>query len=92
MTADGVGRDPDGVAARVREAVAVVRGSAVGEQDDGLRFYDDLGFDSVNLMELKFLLEGGFPELGGLSLPEMLTSLVSIGSLVEYLSLQLAAS
>jgi acyl carrier protein len=68
----------------VREAVAQIVGGEAGELDADLRFYDDLGFDSVMLMELKYRLETRFPELGELSLPEMLSSLVSIGSLADY--------
>ncbi|MFL0396943.1 type I polyketide synthase [Streptomyces albus] len=73
------------VGAGVREVVADILDTAPGELDEELRFYDDLGFDSVMLMELKHRLEARFPEVGELSLPEMLSSLVSIGSLAGYL-------
>ncbi|MBQ0864844.1 type I polyketide synthase [Streptomyces sp. RK75] len=72
------------VHAGVRAVVAEIIDSTPGELDEELRFYDDLGFDSVMLMELKHRLEERFPELGELSLPEMLSSLVSIGSLAVY--------
>ncbi|WP_326691073.1 acyltransferase domain-containing protein [Streptomyces sp. NBC_01795] len=78
------GAPPAHVQARVREVVAQIVGGEAGELDEDLRFYDDLGFDSVMLMELKYRLETRFPELGELSLPEMLSSLVSIGSLADY--------
>ncbi|NUK66389.1 acyltransferase domain-containing protein [Streptomyces lunaelactis] len=83
---------PDRVRQGVREAVATVRGGRHDELDDALRFYDDLGFDSVMLMELKYRLEVRFPELGELSMPEMLSSLVSVESLIAYLSEQLIAA
>ncbi len=50
------------------------------------RFYDDLGFDSVMLMQLKYRIENRLPELGELSLSEMVGSLVSVTTLVEYLT------
>ncbi|MCX4820512.1 acyltransferase domain-containing protein [Streptomyces sp. NBC_01142] len=80
---------PDRVRQAVREAVATVRGGRHDELDDTLRFYDDLGFDSVMLMELKYRLEVCFPQVGELSMPEMLSSLVSVESLIGYLSEQL---
>ncbi|MGI5403978.1 beta-ketoacyl synthase N-terminal-like domain-containing protein [Streptomyces sp. CA-135486] len=84
--------DPDRVRQGVREAVAKVRGGRHDELDDTLRLYDDLGFDSVMLMELKYRLEVRFPEVGELSMPEMLSSLVSVESLIGYLSEQLNAA
>ncbi|MEU4497990.1 type I polyketide synthase [Streptomyces sp. NPDC023998] len=84
--------DPDRVRRGVREAVVKVRGGRHDELDDTLRFYDDLGFDSVMLMELKYRLEVRFPEVGELSMPEMLSSLVSVESLIGYLSEQLNAA
>ncbi|MEV6398582.1 beta-ketoacyl synthase N-terminal-like domain-containing protein [Streptomyces sp. NPDC051907] len=83
---------PDRVRQGVREAVAMVRGGRHDELDDALRFYDDLGFDSVMLMELKYRLEVRFPEVGELSMPEMLSSLVSVESLIGYLAEQLNAA
>ncbi|MFE9392208.1 type I polyketide synthase [Streptomyces sp. NPDC006784] len=83
------GAQPSGAApdfgAGVRAVVAEITGSAPEELGEDVRFYDDLGFDSVMLMELKYRLETRFPELGELSLPEMISGLVSIGSLVAYL-------
>ncbi|MFD4141044.1 beta-ketoacyl synthase N-terminal-like domain-containing protein [Streptomyces sp. NPDC058572] len=83
---------PDRVRQGVREAVAIVKGGRLEEYDDALRFYDDLGFDSVMLMELKYRLEVRFPEVGELSMPEMLASLVSVESLIGYLGEQLNAA
>ncbi|MGP3977401.1 type I polyketide synthase [Streptomyces sp. 8N114] len=84
---DPAAAPPDNTAhiqAEIRTVVAEIIGGAPSELDEDLRFYDDLGFDSVMLMELKYRLEVRFPELGELSLPEMLSSLVSIGSLAAY--------
>jgi acyl transferase domain-containing protein len=70
-------------------AVLGVDAADIGRHD---RFYDDLGFDSVMLMELKTLLEERLPALGELSLPEMMAALVSVDSLVSHLDEQLALS
>ncbi|MFI8852404.1 type I polyketide synthase [Streptomyces sp. NPDC053499] len=69
----------------IRTVVAEIVGGAPSDLNEESRFYDDLGFDSVMLMELKHRLEVRFPDLGELSLPEMLASLVSIGTLATYL-------
>ncbi|MBO8193158.1 acyltransferase domain-containing protein [Streptomyces oryzae] len=69
----------------IRAVVAEITGGTPTALDESVRFYDDLGFDSVMLMELKYRLEARFPELGELSMPEMLPSLVSIGTLAAYL-------
>ncbi|MFF3323707.1 beta-ketoacyl synthase N-terminal-like domain-containing protein [Streptomyces sp. NPDC002889] len=82
----------DRVRQGVREAVAIVKGGRLDEFDDALRLYDDLGFDSVMLMELKYRLEVRFPEVGELSMPEMLASLVSVESLIGYLGEQLTTA
>jgi acyl transferase domain-containing protein len=78
---------PD-VSAAVRAAVTAITGDHSLADDS--RFYDDLGFDSVMFMELKFRLEEGLPALGELSIPEMMSSLVTMSSLVEYLNRHLA--
>ncbi|WP_268874146.1 acyltransferase domain-containing protein [Streptacidiphilus melanogenes] len=76
----------------VPASVAVVLGVDAAEVGRHDRFYDDLGFDSVMLMELKTLLEERLPALGELSLPEMMAALVSVDSLVSHLDEQLALS
>jgi acyl transferase domain-containing protein len=75
----------------VRSAVARTLRIDVEEVGLGDRFYDDLGFDSVMFMELKYRLEEGFPQLGELSIPEMMSSLVTVETLVGYLLSQLTA-
>ncbi|MFJ1705661.1 acyl carrier protein [Kitasatospora sp. NBC_00374] len=71
------------------EAAAVLGGGRPAVPVDA-RFYDDLGFDSVMLMQLKYRIELRFPELGELSLAEMVDSLVNCSTLAEYLT-ELAA-
>ncbi len=79
----------------VREAVyaAVARlvddPSVVIGPDVALR--GDLGFDSVMVMQLTYQLEQRLPALGKLSLPDMLDSIVTPATLVEYLRAQLSA-
>jgi acyl carrier protein len=51
----------------------------------------DLGFDSVMVMQLTYQLEQRLPALGKLSLPDMLDSVVTPATLVEYLRGQLSA-
>jgi acyl carrier protein len=60
------------------------------ELDSELQLVDDLGFDSVMLMEFKSGLEQHFPELGEFSMPEILPHLRTVGSLVDYLALRLS--
>ncbi|MER7540007.1 hypothetical protein ABTX77_35305 [Streptomyces sp. NPDC097704] len=66
------------------------------EEDDGaldeeLQLVDDLDFDSVMLLELKCQLEQRFPELGELSMPEILPELRTVGSILGLLTRRLAA-
>ncbi|QMU78141.1 acyltransferase domain-containing protein [Streptacidiphilus sp. PB12-B1b] len=89
--ADGPAAGPgfDSPTACVRAAVArmLELDSAEVRPDD--RFYDDLGFDSVMFMELKYRLEESYPQLGELSIPEMMSSLVTVETLADYLDSQL---
>ncbi|AUG78892.1 hypothetical protein CFP65_4137 [Kitasatospora sp. MMS16-BH015] len=55
------------------------------ELDDELQLVDDLGFDSVMLMEFLHRLQEHFPALGELSLPETLPHLRTVGSVTEFL-------
>ncbi|WP_035793665.1 acyl carrier protein [Kitasatospora mediocidica] len=79
-----VWREP--VTLEVAAVVAAQDPSRAGLPGADARFYDDLGFDSVMLMQLKYRLETRFPELGELSLADMVGSLLSVGTLVEYLA------
>jgi [acyl-carrier-protein] S-malonyltransferase len=83
-----VGEDP------VREAVLASVARLVDDPtvviEPDLALHGDLGFDSVMLMQLKFQLEKRLPALGKLSLPDMLDSVVTPATLVEYLRAQLS--
>ncbi|MEU1231241.1 hypothetical protein [Streptomyces sp. NPDC005828] len=62
-----------------------------GALDEELQLVDDLDFDSVMLLELKCQLEQRFPELGELSMPEILPELRTVGSILGLLTRRLAA-
>ncbi|WP_267241969.1 type I polyketide synthase [Streptomyces sp. PR69] len=52
----------------------------------GSRLHEDLGFDSIQVMELKARIEKELPQLGSLPVEELLASLSTLGDLVDYLS------
>jgi acyl transferase domain-containing protein len=89
----GLGRKADDPITRiVLDAVTEVLdepGTPVG-LDAALR--NDLGFDSVMLMRLKFKLEQRIPEVGRIALRDMLEYLVTPGVVADFLRLQLAAA
>ncbi|GAA2055061.1 hypothetical protein GCM10009839_74430 [Catenulispora yoronensis] len=89
----GLGRKGDDPITRiVLDAVAEVLaepGAPIG-LDAALR--NDLGFDSVMLMRLKFRLEQRIPEVGKIALRDMLEYLVTPGVVADFLRLQLAAA
>ncbi|MFK8911960.1 acyl carrier protein, partial [Streptomyces sp. YS-3] len=63
----------------------------VGGHDDsavrsGSRLAEDLGFDSIQVMELKTRIENELPELGSLPVEELLASLETVGDLSRYLA------
>ncbi|GGO89035.1 type I polyketide synthase [Wenjunlia tyrosinilytica] len=87
----GDGGAPGDMACAVQEAVASVLGRSTDDVTDQDRFYEDLGFDSVMLMELRHRLEERLPGVGELSLPDMLAALTSVESLTEYLRSRSAA-
>jgi hypothetical protein len=79
----------DALAVAVREAVARIRGLRPEEIAVRDRFGDDLGFDSVMLMELKYRLSSRFPDLEEVALPDLVPGLVDVGTLTDHLKLML---
>ncbi|GAA0668418.1 hypothetical protein GCM10010193_20290 [Kitasatospora atroaurantiaca] len=69
----------------VAQVAAEILGTDAERPTGETRFHDDLGFDSVMLMQLKYRLESRLPELGELSLPDMVDSMRSVRTLAEYL-------
>ncbi|BAJ28568.1 MULTISPECIES: phosphopantetheine-binding protein [Kitasatospora] len=74
-----------GVAAEVA-ALLAERGERDGGFEPSSRFHDDLGFDSVMLMQLKYRIETRFPELGELSLADMVDGLTDVATLAGHLA------
>ncbi|SEK58875.1 type I polyketide synthase [Streptacidiphilus jiangxiensis] len=72
------------VAEKVAAAVAAVGGYSLDELSLRSRLYEDLGFDSVTLMELKKDLEKALPETGEVSVPELIPVLGSLGELIAF--------
>ncbi|MFF4017247.1 type I polyketide synthase [Streptomyces sp. NPDC001843] len=84
-TSDPVSRDRDPVLAAVVDAVTEV-GSYPPEQVVATaRFYEDLGFDSVMIMQLKDRIEARLPHLGEVSVQQLLPALRSVGTLAQFL-------
>ncbi|MEV6652588.1 beta-ketoacyl synthase N-terminal-like domain-containing protein [Streptomyces sp. NPDC051219] len=55
------------------------------------RLHEDLGFDSIQVMELKTRIEDELPQLGSLPVEELLASLETVGDLTGFLSDRLMA-
>jgi acyl carrier protein len=56
------------------------------------RLHEDLGFDSIRVMELKTRIEDALPALGPLPIEDLLASLRTVADLVAYLHGRLADS
>ncbi|MEV5873040.1 type I polyketide synthase [Streptomyces sp. NPDC052101] len=80
------------VADAVLGAIAETGGYAMGEIALRARLYEDLGFDSVTIMQLKARVEAGLPESAELSVQELLPHLSSVGALIEFLREHTAAT
>ncbi|OIJ96818.1 type I polyketide synthase [Streptomyces monashensis] len=71
-------------------AIGQVGGYEVAELGPYLRLYEDLGFDSVMVMELKNRLEERLPALADLTVQDLLPKLASVGDLLSFLREQVA--
>ncbi|WP_030766015.1 type I polyketide synthase [Streptomyces sp. NRRL F-2664] len=86
---DPGGDRPDGedpVLHAVVRAVAEVGGHPVERVVREARFYEDLGFDSVMVMQLKNEVEARLPRVGEVSVQQMLPALRSVGALADFLA------
>ncbi|GAA2939117.1 type I polyketide synthase [Streptomyces enissocaesilis] len=81
----GRGRTDGPVARAALEAVGQVGGYSGAELAPHSRLYEDLGFDSVMIMELKNRLEERLTGLASLTVQDLLPRLSSIGDLISYL-------
>ncbi|MGW0748087.1 type I polyketide synthase [Streptomyces sp. NPDC002587] len=75
----------DPVLLAVVEAVTEVGGYPPERVVREARFHEDLGFDSVMIMQLKNRVEARLPRVGEVSVQRMLPALNSVGSLAEFL-------
>nr|APD72050.1 type I polyketide synthase 2 [Streptomyces sp.] len=75
----------DVVASAVIEAVAGVGGYAPQEISPGSLLFEDLGFDSVMVMELKDRIQERLTGLEAMSVQDLLPRLSSVGDLIDYL-------
>ncbi|MGW0827960.1 type I polyketide synthase [Streptomyces sp. NPDC002845] len=75
----------DPVVRAVTEAVAEVGGYATSEVSRLSLLYEDLGFDSVMVMELKDRLQERLNGLETMSVQDLLPRLSSVGDLADYL-------
>ncbi|MEU2451371.1 beta-ketoacyl synthase N-terminal-like domain-containing protein [Streptomyces sp. NPDC012765] len=84
-------RAADPVLDAVVQAVTEVGGYPPERVVREARFYEDLGFDSVMIMQLKNQVEARLPRVGEVSVQQMLPALRSVGSLAEFLDDMLLA-
>ncbi|UUU39279.1 type I polyketide synthase [Streptomyces sp. NBC_00162] len=75
----------DPVLLAVVQAVTEVGGYPPERVVREARFHEDLGFDSVMIMQLKNRVEARLPRVGEVSVQQMLPALRSVGSLAEFL-------
>ncbi|MFJ7591008.1 beta-ketoacyl synthase N-terminal-like domain-containing protein [Streptomyces sp. NPDC097617] len=86
-----VARADDPVLEAVVQAVTEVGGYPPERVVREARFYEDLGFDSVMIMQLKNQVEARLPRVGEVSVQQMLPALRSVGSLAAFLDDMLLA-
>ncbi|MGW7103632.1 type I polyketide synthase [Streptomyces sp. NPDC054838] len=81
----GPAQDDDPVLLAVVAAVSEVGGHPTERVVREARFHEDLGFDSVMIMQLKNRVEARLPRVGEVSVQQMLPALRSVGSLAAFL-------
>ncbi|MCZ4123239.1 type I polyketide synthase [Streptomyces sp. H39-S7] len=83
---DALSQEREPVLSAVIEAVAEVGDYPLEQVVGSARFYEDLGFDSVMIMQLKDRIEARLPNAGEISVQQLLPALRSVGSLAEFLT------
>ncbi|WP_419992807.1 type I polyketide synthase [Streptomyces boninensis] len=78
--------DSDPVFQAIVQAVAEVGGHDGGLVGRATRFHDDLGFDSVMIMQLKDRIESRLPQAGQITVQQLLPELHTVGTLAAFLS------
>ncbi|UZK58021.1 acyl carrier protein [Streptomyces drozdowiczii] len=66
-------------------AVVEVGGYDPAQVGHATRFYADLGFDSVMIMQLKDRVESRLPQTGSVTVQQILPALRTVGSLAAFL-------
>ncbi|MGR4880729.1 type I polyketide synthase [Streptomyces sp. LARHCF249] len=89
--APGAAPAGDPVLLAVVQAVTEVGGYPPERVVGEARFHEDLGFDSVMIMQLKNRVEARLPHVGDVSVQQMLPALRSVGSLAAFLGDLIAA-
>ncbi|MFD5572530.1 type I polyketide synthase [Streptomyces cadmiisoli] len=79
------GERPDALAELTHRLVCRVGGHAPERVHARSRLHEDLGFDSIQVMELKARIEQALPRLGTLPVEDLLAGLRTVGDLVRYL-------
>ncbi|WP_240139882.1 type I polyketide synthase [Streptomyces sp. MUM 178J] len=77
---------PHSVGELTHRLVCRVGGHEPAAVHRGSRLHEDLGFDSIQVMELKARIEKELPRLGSLPVEDLLASLSTLGDLIDYLS------
>ncbi|MFE5887501.1 type I polyketide synthase [Streptomyces sp. NPDC056462] len=76
---------PDTLSVLTRQLVCRVGGHDPEQVHDHDRLHEDLGFDSIRVMELKARIEDALPRLGTLPIEDLLAGLRTVGDLVGFL-------
>ncbi|WP_128382084.1 type I polyketide synthase [Streptomyces cavernae] len=76
---------PDAALSAVIEAVVEVGAYPREQVDAEARIYEDLGFDSVMIMQLRNRLEQQLPQASGITVQQLLPALRSVGTLAAFL-------
>ncbi|MFE0463357.1 type I polyketide synthase [Kitasatospora sp. NPDC058965] len=79
-------RPEDQVTRLVIEAVREVGDYEAHRVTPATRLYQDLGFDSVMLMQLKDVLEARMPQMADISVQQLLPALNSVATIAEFLN------
>jgi acyl carrier protein len=74
------------VLAAVVGAVCDVGGYALDRIGPHSRFYEDLGYDSVMIMQLKDRIEARLPQVAGISIRQMQPALRTVATLASCLA------
>ncbi|MET8413394.1 phosphopantetheine-binding protein, partial [Streptomyces sp. NPDC005195] len=75
---------PDPALSAVIEAVVEVGAYAREQVNAEARLYEDLGFDSVMIMQLKNRIEQQLPQGADITVPQLLPALKSVGALAAF--------